>query len=362
MTKNQTVKPKAFVLMPFDEAFKEIYELFVTQTLSEAGYDVKRADDIKNSQNILKDIVHGIAKSDLIVVDLTDSNPNVYYELGLAHALCKPTILLTQNIKDLPFDLRSYRVISYSTHFVELARAKTEVLSLAQGLLTGDASFGGPVTDFLPEIDRSPKTQVLENADQGEPGFLDHLMAMIEGFESLTEIASTFSSETQQLTEKTNDVTLQIQSLVSNPQTGSVRQMHALVTGQAQTLVTYSKSLSSNNDLYSEALVKTRAALEAIVRAQEPKTPEERVQLQSFLDNLTSMQEGTQAALNGVNSMTDTLRQLPSVERTFNRARDQAVRELQRLSDNLEQTNSMTIRAKEIGELKIKMIEQKSAG
>ena len=70
-----------------------------------------RADDIDNQQNILNDIVKSIRSSELIVADLTDPNPNVYYELGLAHAMRKRVVLMTQDLGSMPFDLRSYRTI-----------------------------------------------------------------------------------------------------------------------------------------------------------------------------------------------------------------------------------------------------------
>jgi hypothetical protein len=49
----------------------------------------------------------------LIVADCTDRNPNVFYEIGLAHTIGKPTILLTQKSEDVPFDLRHLRYIEY---------------------------------------------------------------------------------------------------------------------------------------------------------------------------------------------------------------------------------------------------------
>ena len=84
MTDHSTKKPTAFVIMPFGEGFDEIYNFFVVEVLSEAGYEVTRADDIRSCQNILKDIVRGIADCRLVVADLTDSNPNVYYEVKYA--------------------------------------------------------------------------------------------------------------------------------------------------------------------------------------------------------------------------------------------------------------------------------------
>jgi len=64
---------------------------------------------------ILQDIIRGIVESDVIVADITPTeNPNVFYELGYAHALQKPTILLAnRQIEKLPFDVSGYRVIFY---------------------------------------------------------------------------------------------------------------------------------------------------------------------------------------------------------------------------------------------------------
>ncbi len=142
------MKAKAFVIMPFAPDFDEIYNLFIADALTEGGFEVFRADDIRSQQNILQDIVAAIATSNLIIADLTDSNPNVYYELGIAHALRKPVILLTQNLDELPFDLRSYRVIAYNTHFAAIKTARNELILLAKGSLNGTVPFGNPVGGY----------------------------------------------------------------------------------------------------------------------------------------------------------------------------------------------------------------------
>jgi hypothetical protein len=174
---------QAFIIMPFAEGFDEVYNLFIADTMATAGYEVVRSDDIRSQQNILKDIVVGIAGAGLIVADLTDANPNVYYELGIAHALRRPVILLTQRIEDLPFDLRSYRVIPYSTHFTEIARAREQLLDLAKGAAEGAMPLGTPVTDFLgPSYSGSR----VESSTGGEAGLLDYLVAIEDGFATST--------------------------------------------------------------------------------------------------------------------------------------------------------------------------------
>ena len=111
---------------------------------------VIRADDIESQRSILSDIVQQIAQCDLIVADLTSSNPNVFYELGIAHTLGRPVILMTQNLDEIPFDLRLLRTVEYSTHFVKIEDAKSALASYARGFIEKRIPFGNPVSDFLP--------------------------------------------------------------------------------------------------------------------------------------------------------------------------------------------------------------------
>ena len=91
--------------MPFEVEFNEMYDYL--KNLIGDEFLVFRADNLLNQQNILKDIIQSIHSSDLVLADLSGLNPNVFYKLGLKrHALRKNVILLTQDIEELPFDLR----------------------------------------------------------------------------------------------------------------------------------------------------------------------------------------------------------------------------------------------------------------
>jgi hypothetical protein len=73
-----------------------------------------RADaDIFGTGKIIDQIWSGINASKVLVAELTTRNPNVFYELGLAHALDKPVVLVSSNEEDVPFDLKHIRVIYY---------------------------------------------------------------------------------------------------------------------------------------------------------------------------------------------------------------------------------------------------------
>jgi len=104
-----------FVLMPFKPDLDELYSLTIKPTVERLRVlRCLRADEIYGPRPIMADIWRSIRQSKLVVAELTGRNPNVFYELGLAHAIQKPVILLSQNINDVPFDLRHVRVIIYS--------------------------------------------------------------------------------------------------------------------------------------------------------------------------------------------------------------------------------------------------------
>ncbi len=105
-----------FVVMPFaapiGSYFKEIYQ----PAIEKVGLKAVRADaDIFGTGKIIDQIWRGINEAKVLVAELTSRNPNVFYELGLAHALEKPVVLVSSksNQDDVPFDLRHIRVIYY---------------------------------------------------------------------------------------------------------------------------------------------------------------------------------------------------------------------------------------------------------
>ncbi|MHA6740995.1 hypothetical protein [Rhodococcus erythropolis] len=103
-----------FVMQPFSGALGSYYESIFKPAIAQAGLAPIRADaDIFATGKIVDQIWRGINESAVLVAELTSKNPNVFYELGLAHALHKPVVLVSSNEEDVPFDLRHIRVIVY---------------------------------------------------------------------------------------------------------------------------------------------------------------------------------------------------------------------------------------------------------
>lgn len=143
-------KPKVFVIMPFEDDFFSLFEELKNEFSKE--YEFINAGDLENQQNILQNIVEGINMADVVIADLTGLNPNVFYELGLAHAMDKKVIIITQNISELPFDIKSYKANEYNMIFHKIPILKKKLRELLDGAIDGSIKYGNPVSDYLPSV------------------------------------------------------------------------------------------------------------------------------------------------------------------------------------------------------------------
>ena len=106
-----------FVMMPFSDPLGKYYKSVYTPAVKKAGLIPVRADDdIFATGKIIDQVWRGITNAKVLIAELTTRNPNVFYELGLAHALQKPVVLVSSNEQDVPFDLQHIRVIYYDIY------------------------------------------------------------------------------------------------------------------------------------------------------------------------------------------------------------------------------------------------------
>jgi len=100
--------------MPFTSDFDDIYKLGIQAAATECGVIAERVDEQTYTETILERIYRQIDTADFIIADMTGKNPNVFYEVGYAHARGKLCTLLTQSTDDIPFDLKHHRHIIYN--------------------------------------------------------------------------------------------------------------------------------------------------------------------------------------------------------------------------------------------------------
>lgn len=211
------MKAKVFVITPFGDDFLALYENLKEEF--KEGFEFRNAGDLDNQQNILQDIVEGIYEADVIIADLTGLNANVFYELGLAHAMNKKVIIITQDVGELPFDIKSYRANEYSLQFNKLPKLKEELKKLLFGAIDDTIKYGNPVFDYIPsfyknktpsDYDRTehPKTVTTEVSEPvqdeespNEGGIFDYMVDIDENSEKITKEIEAISQEMDEMSE-----------------------------------------------------------------------------------------------------------------------------------------------------------------
>lgn len=208
-------KAKVFVIMPFDEEHFELYkylkEIFVQE------YEFNHAGDLDSQRNILTDIVKGIYEADVIIADVSGLNANVFYELGLAHAMNKKVIIITQNQDELPFDIVSYKANEYSLLFYKTPALIERLKELLKGAVDETITYGNPVSDMMPDYflkkkangmnkeHNTIKNEMLEDKESIEtPGFLDNIASIEENSEIVTTEIENMAVEMEEMTEAVN--------------------------------------------------------------------------------------------------------------------------------------------------------------
>jgi hypothetical protein len=165
------VKDQCFVVMPFQPRFDLVYQDVFTPAIQDAGLVPVRGDEIYGARRVMQDVWEGIRVSRMVLAEVTDRNGNVLYELGLAHAIGKAVIIVTNTMDDVPFDLKDVRCIVYETHhprwgenlrtmITETIRAQLEDAS--GGSLLSGIRLGGdyPFFEERPVERPTPKAEV----------------------------------------------------------------------------------------------------------------------------------------------------------------------------------------------------------
>ena len=172
MDEAEPLAPLCFVLMPFGKKldaagrvtnFDAVYEKVIGPAVASAGLEPIRADEEKIGGTIHKPMFERLMLCHYAVADITGANPNVFYELGIRHAMRpRSTVIVFGEGTVLPFDIALVRGISYKTDGLgEPVAPETTIAAIAQQLI---AARGNPYDD-------SPIFQLIEDMPRVE---VDH--------------------------------------------------------------------------------------------------------------------------------------------------------------------------------------------
>jgi O-acetyl-ADP-ribose deacetylase (regulator of RNase III) len=176
MATNKYAGKKCFVIMPFgkkpvdgkDLDFDYVYHVLIEKAIKELGIDCERCDEIISTGAIHKKMFRGIFDADVSVVDITSLNPNVFYELGVRHALHKcVTVVIRRNSNlPIPFNISGLTILGYdmdSADQLESSRKKIRD-HIQNGLDTlGTDSI---IYDTLDDLVVQKRARVIQTRDE----------------------------------------------------------------------------------------------------------------------------------------------------------------------------------------------------
>jgi hypothetical protein len=343
---------KAFIIMPYGSEFDKIFNDLVKQPLEESGYEVIRADSILDQHNILKDIIRNIAEADLIIADLTSINPNVFYELGIAHAMQVPTVLLSQSIEDVPFDLKSYRVIVYSTRYYDATELPRKLIEITDKAKNNNLSFGNPVSDFLPEarIKRSENKKIdLEKQEiekiidvEEEKGLWDFIEDAENSTNIINDITKKITDETKNIGDRIKSRTDEITQIYNSGVPGTASRIQKIITNTSFDLMNYSNRLEKLQPEFHKAWVELDDNMRGLLKIVKIRSEEDKKSTIEFKNKINNLKDVLSKSSEAVSKFKDSINSLRGQKRELNIASNRVVKILDLLITDIQGAESYT--------------------
>lgn len=132
---------KCFVICPIGEENSlirknsdKLFDFLLYPICKELNFECIRADKENNTNSITSDIINHLKNDDLVIADLSEYNPNVFYEVGFRKALGLPIIHIKNKSTTLPFDVHNVRTIDFSFDISEAEYAKEKIILTIKSL------------------------------------------------------------------------------------------------------------------------------------------------------------------------------------------------------------------------------------
>lgn len=317
-------KKNVFVIMPFKDIFFEVYEMLKAEFSDK--YVFSNAAEEANQQNILTDIIKPIYEADVIIADLTGLNPNVMYELGLAHTFNKKTITITQDdLSTLPFDLKQYRAKDYNTHFKKFAELVDYLKTNLDGAIDDSVSYSNPVKDFLTlsginDFSWSLTETSIKLKDNSEKGFIDFLAEIETNANSLTQQLIEISSDMNEMNKGIVEVSEEINRANKNSGQSNAAFVRKKAKKAAEYIDTFGKSLRQHNKslsaVWDEIEINSLGLLENTFATKQ----ENHHNLIAYLKSLGELKANTKTNIDSIQSLKSSIEGVQGIERYLTQA------------------------------------------
>lgn len=350
------MKANIFVIMPFDDDFDSVFEYLIKGPLIDCGYHVKRADDIssENQGNILKNIIQQIIDSDVIIADLSTLNANVCYELGIAHSINRKVVMIIRDISELPFDLKSYRIITYSRDYQDMENAKAELIDLINECVEKDIKIGNPVSDFgnlikSNDVNKEDSNQIndTETNQNGDLGLLDYKVEMQDGFKIMTDIMGELRNNVLDPLVTEMEIAT---SRITGPEKDSPKRQRTTMRSLSLKFNGFIDWIKENQDTYKNALSSAGRGLDYLLTNSSIENNDDKTSMIELINTIDVSYDAVKDCLSQFDSMIEVMDNIPKIEKNFDRSNKMLSEELKAFMKDYSQTLSMMERTKEMAQ------------
>ncbi len=322
-------KGKVFMAMPFEEQFFNTFEILKNEFKKD--FEFIHAGETSSQQNILKDIIQNIYDADIIIADLTGLNPNVFYELGIAHTLNKKVIIITKDIESLPFDLKSYRAKEYNETFLNFKELLEYLHQNLNGAISGDIIFSNPVKDFLVKDDKKEalNNENLNTAEiDSEKGYLDFIAGIEANSKKLENNILFITKDLQNVTDITTEVTATIEKANRQPYGSNAAFVKQQTVKIAKSLNIFSENLKVHNAENTELWNKIEKDSVGLIENKFTQQEDNKENLKTYILSLIEMKEQLCPTLKSVQDFKNGLENLKGMEQTLTQSINFCIRHL----------------------------------
>lgn len=360
-----------FVLIQFTDEFHLIYDNLIRKPLEAKGHSVKRSLEARE-QNGLRAIIQGIDNADVVIADLTGQNPNVTYELGIAHAFLKPTLQIAQTLDDVRYDLRPYRVILYNIVSDGSSSLADDILSYIATEPGDEYSFSNPVSDYMGTAATGPIAIPLADvvddeaqlpllaeetdsvSDVGDYGILDASADIDEASETIFLTLEGLTADIESIANKADAHTARLEKVQQSPNQRRVQRSAIRILGvYAEDVDEFAQSTDEKASILRDAWLATERSMERILFSSEIEDDHELASMENLVAAAQDMNRGIPSAVAAIESFRDIQSNLIGLSRVSDPALRRSVTALNSLIDQLMLGGSVTQRTIDLANEKI---------
>jgi len=314
---------KVFLIMRFESPFFELQENLAEEF---SDFEFLNVGEVDSQKNILQDIIESIYNADVILADLTGLNSNVYYELGIAHSFNKRVIQITQNIEELPFDIKQYRTLEYGSDYRVFKQFIKKLRLLLESVVEGEDLFSNPVNDFLKNADNldlntiRKENMISEEFDEEDTGFLDHLSDMEESIESFTKHINSIAQGIAGLAEKMDNVTKDIERVKKIGGSG----VTSYIKKQADKISKDIDGLVKTMDISNEGILRDWQRVEisvlGIIESKFMENPDNQKEMKLLINQILDFKINIESTNDKVSSYKDSINNIVGTSRNLTKS------------------------------------------